>query len=284
MFKTLKKISPSFLYPYARKIRFILFSYIDSKKPYLNKMAYKGFDLYYTRGAGLIERIRFGNPNREYEPELIAKIEIELKKGKNPCFVDIGSNIGLISLAVLKAVPDAIIYAFEPSPAAFKSFFTTIFSNRLENKIRLSEVAVSNKNGEMEFSVHSDRDSSGDGLVDTGRAESAAHSIKRKVVTLDAWWEENNKPKISVIKIDIEGAELWALEGATTCIDKNKPVIFLEISVENLKAYPHSAMDVFVFFDTHRYQLSNLEGKQCTEKNILEMVKNYDTFIATPRP
>lgn len=275
MLKSLKKVSPVFIRSIARKLRINFFSLVDSKKPFLNKTNYQGFNLYYTRGAGLINRIRFGNPVRDYEPDLIEKITTELKKEQQPVFFDIGSNIGLISIGVLKKIPNINIYAFEPSPVAFKSFFTTIFANKLEKKIILSEIAISNENKEIEFATHEDRDSSGDGILDTKRTNKPATTIKIKAKTLDVWWEENNKPKVNVIKIDIEGG--------LNCIENTKPVIFLEISIENLLSYPYSSVDIYNFFQKNDYELTDTEGEKCTEINISEKIKICDTFIATPK-
>lgn len=283
MLKQLKKISPGFIKDLAREVRLFLFKLSDSRKPFLNKMKYLGFTLYFTKGAGLVQRIRFGNTHRIYEPELVEKICNEIKTVSEPIIIDIGSNIGLISLTLLRRRSDLKIFAFEPSPAAYQSFFVTIFANRIGDSIQLLNNAVADRDGELDFFVHDHTDSSGDGLADTGRAPSGnARKITMKGLRLDSWWTKNSRPKINAIKIDIEGAELFALKGAVETIKSCKPAIFLEISKANLKVYPHTENDILAFFTNCNYLLMTLEGVTATQKNIATLTEATDSFMAKP--
>lgn len=283
MLSFLKKLSPNFIKTWARNARSSAYRMSDSFKPYLTSRDYAGYRLFYTRGAGLVERIRFGNINRVYEHDLVDPIVKELSKHDSPVFLDIGTNIGLISLAVLNALPKVRIFGFEPGPTAYKSFATTIFANQLENKITLLNEALDKVPGEITFYAHNGKDSSGDGMIDTKRADSPSSAITVRSNTLDIWSRENNVPKINVIKIDIEGAELFALQGSAEFINEHKPVIFLEISTENLKVYPYTEKEVFGFFESNNYELFDLKGKKCTLENISTMVLENDTFIAKPK-
>jgi len=282
MLSFLKKLSPDFIKTIARKTRASLYTWSDSIKPYLTSRTYSGFTLYYTKGAGLVNRIRFGNPNKTYEPELVSPIVEELQKYDAPVFLDIGTNIGLISLAILQKVPNVTIFGFEPSPIAYKSFATTIFANKLEQKVKLFNEALDAKPGSITFFVHDDQDSSGDGMIDTQRAESKSTGITVKSNTLDIWHKEDNVPKVNVIKIDIEGAELFALQGATEFLKQYKPLVFLEISKENLKVYPHKEKEVLAFFEANGYALFDLHGSPVTQQNISTITETEDTFLAKP--
>lgn len=283
MLSFLKKISPDFLKTFARKTRGVLYHMSDNFKPYLANRSYSGYKLFYTRGAGLIERIRFGNLNRVYEYDLVDSLSKELLKHESSVFLDIGTNIGLISLAVLQKVPKVKIFGFEPGPIAYKSFATTIFANQLENQVTLLNEALNKEPGEITFYTHNDKDSSGDGMIDTLRAESKSTSITVKSNTLDKWSKENKVSKIHVVKIDIEGAELYALQGSIEFLKEHKPTIFLEISTENLKVYPYKEKEVFVFFESNNYDLFDMNGKKSTIENISIMVTENDTFIAKPK-
>jgi Methyltransferase FkbM domain len=57
------------------------------------------------------------------------------------------------------------------------------------------------------------------------------------LTTLDAEWLAAGQPLVSLIKIDVEGAETSTLQGATACIDKNLPAILLEWNASNLAAF-----------------------------------------------
>ncbi|MEK7173217.1 MAG: FkbM family methyltransferase, partial [Patescibacteria group bacterium] len=52
----------------------------------------------------------------------------------------------------------------------------------------------------------------------------------------DCWAEDNNIPKIDLVKIDIEGGEIYALRGMKRIIETNpKIVLFIEYCPENIK-------------------------------------------------
>jgi FkbM family methyltransferase len=230
-----------------------------------------------------MRRIRFGNPNRMYEPDLVESLIKELSMRESPVFLDIGTNIGLISLAVLRNIPGVKIFGFEPGRTPYASFATTIFANQIGDKIKLYNEALDKEAGTVTFYMHHDKDSSGDGMMDTQRAESPATPITVQSTTLDAWSKEENIPKVHVMKIDIEGAELYALQGSVGFLKEHQPIIFLEISVENLKVYPHKEKEVFDFFESNNYDLFVLNGKKCTAENISDMVRENDTYVAKPK-
>ncbi len=279
----IKRICPDWICRYARTSRQKLYHTIDLFLPYLTSRTYKGFKLYYTRGAGLIDRIRIGSTQTTYEPELVNAIIAETKSISNPVFIDIGTNIGLISLSILHSIPHAQIFGFEPSPIAYKSFATTIFANKLEQKIHLFNYAIDERAGHSTFAVHNDKDSSGDGLINTHRAHSPAASIQVLTTTLDAWWTEAGKPHIDVIKMDIEGAELRALRGAVLLLQNVRPKIFLEISLANLKVYPYNHHDILAFLHTHNYNIETLDKVLCTKDNLDSIMAITDSFIAVPK-
>jgi FkbM family methyltransferase len=66
-----------------------------------------------------------------------------------------------------------------------------------------------------------------DGLRNTGRKKGGS-AVTVPISTLDAEWREVGKPNVSLIKIDVEGAELGVLRGGSECIGQCKPAILLE--------------------------------------------------------
>jgi precorrin-6B methylase 2 len=59
------------------------------------------------------------------------RIVAELTKAATPTFLDVGANIGLMTLNVLASVPSARIHAFEPGPDQRSLLERTIAANRL---------------------------------------------------------------------------------------------------------------------------------------------------------
>lgn len=215
---------------------------------------YAGFDLVYTRGNSLVERLE---KQGAYEAEMIAAICDALVNSAGRTLVDIGANIGLISLAALDAVPDSRVFAFEPGPHQNTLLAETIKRNRLEDRLTLSTLALSNRAGRSTFAAHVRRHAAGDGLLDTGRA-GRAKSISVDTGTLDNWWAGAGHPPVDVVKLDTEGSELLILEGGTMLLEDCRPTLFVEIHERNLAPYPYGPQDVMNFVRSRGYELEEL--------------------------
>lgn len=192
--------------------------------------------------------------------------------------MDIGANIGLIALGVLTHDPNIHIHAFEPGSSRI-FLAKTIAANHLP--ITLWPLALSNHIGEELFVSHNSDLSGMDGLMDTRRV-GTGKLVKVPVTTLDAWWIPRGQPRVDVIKIDTEGAELWVLQGATKLIQSCRPVIYLEIEEQNLKVYPYQSTDILHWFVGHQYRLQALGGENCDPSNLARLISRTDTFVGRP--
>jgi len=274
----IKKIIPRKFHPIARAIYRFPIYLKEILGPYEKHVFYKGFKLHYTKGTSIINRILTHNM---YEQKLTQNIVKALVPIENPVFMDIGANIGLISLNVLSLLPNTKIYAFEPGPHQNSLLEKTIFDNDLNNHVFLIKKALSKSSGQEDFAIHKHKHASGDGLIDTGRAGVSTRA-KVEATTLDLWWSSEKTPNIDVVKIDTEGAELWILQGAATFLKNCGPTIFLEINAENLESYPYGAEDIYIYLKECGYMLKTLEGNNITPENIREYLSETQDFIALP--
>ena len=205
---------------------------------------YQGFRLFYSRGTSLIDYIYGGL----YERNLTTAIINELRYlPHNPAFVDIGANIGLVSLSIASKFPKSKIYSFEPGPHQSRLLKKTISHNNLTQQIELAQVALGDHQGIVSFFAHANAHASGDGLLDTGRAGTTT-KIAVPMDTLDHWWTKRRRPQIDVIKIDTEGSELLVLRGARKLLASQQPTVFFEMQEVNLHVFPYSARDIIDWF------------------------------------
>jgi FkbM family methyltransferase len=260
------------------KIKKKFMAWVNIFRPFLLKRNYGDFELYYSRGTSLIERIKHGDL---YEKDLSEAIINTLTQKKTPIFLDIGANIGLITLNVLGKVPDAKIYAFEPGPHQHSLLSKTVEKNNLSGKVILHKKALSNQTGKRLFAIHNTPDVSGDGFFDTGRA-GPTKNILVDCITLDDWWIATGKADIIAIKIDTEGGELFVLQGGTKMISRCHPTLFLEIWPENLKPYPYDAEDILCWLNENKYALYTLSEEPVTLSNAKDYFGLCESFIAKP--
>lgn len=273
-----KALVPSSLRPLAKAIYDLPLTMHQWLGPHERCLTYRGFELHYSRGTSLVRGIQRGEI---YEQKLTSFIVEELKGHQSPLFLDVGANIGLISLNVLHEISTVTIWAFEPGPHQAQLFRRTIEANDLADRVQLVEKALSFENGELEFRVHCSQHASGDGFFDTHRAGKTSR-IKVKTQILDELWKAQGCPKVDLVKVDTEGAELWVLQGAVELLRKARPVLVLEIDMRNIQPFPYGWDDLHVFLDEQRYILSELGGK-CVERGALgEALQRCSDFVARP--
>ncbi len=262
-----------------RNLYLDLLERVTDKGPFIRYRNYLGFKLFYScskQGTGIVNHVMM---NRIYEKDTCKILEKSLEKIKNPVFIDVGANIGLISLYVLNKFPSSKIFAFEPSPHQHELFEKTIESNNIEDRLKLYNFALSNKEGELSFFVHNEANCSGDGLIDTGRGGSGKN-IRVQTTPLDIWWNQNDRPSIDLIKIDTEGAELLVLEGSKEILSKCSPDIFFEMQKNNYRVYNYTWIDIYNLLTSFGYSIKTEHGEKFTlETAEILMKKNYN-FIA----
>jgi FkbM family methyltransferase len=226
-------------------------------------------------GTGIVNNTM---SNRIYEKDTCDFLEKSVKTIDNPIFIDVGANIGLISLYMLKKIPNIKIYSFEPSPHQCSLFKRTIEENNIANKVELYDLALSNKEGVVNFFAH-ETGCPADGLKDTGRG-GEGKNIQVNATKLDTWWKEKGKPKINLIKIDTEGAELLVLEGAIELLKECRPDIFFEMQEINYKVYGYSYFDVLNFFKNIQFSVYTESGEVLNIENTKKLMANNYNFIA----
>ena len=273
-----------FLWPFVscKQRRNILMDFVEritNFGPTIRYRYYFGFKLYYSCldevGTGIVNDTMC---NRTYEKSTCILLEKSLSKTKTPSFIDVGANIGLISLYMLKKVPDTKIYAFEPSPHQYGLFNKTIKENDLSDKIKLYDLALSDKEGHVPFFAH-DTGCPADGFKDTGRGGSG-RSIQVNTTKIDSWWKEQGNPKIDLIKVDTEGSELMVFKGAREMLQECNPDIFFEMQDINYKFYEYSYKDILTFLKDLGYSVYTETGIELDFENTIKLMENNYNFIA----
>ena len=161
-------------------------------------------------------------------------LEIKCKNKDKILFYDIGANIGSHSLALSNIFKDKIfIRAFEAQSNICKMFEETISINEIKN-IKLYRNAVSDKNNEVikiELPDYSKFNNFGGFELNKPFKNSDNFDMKRsglfeevETIKLDSFDEE-----VDFIKIDIEGMENVAVNGARNLIIKFRPFLFIEL-------------------------------------------------------
>jgi len=143
--------------------------------------------------------------------------------------VDVGANIGFLTMLMARAVGDGgQVVAFEPAPWPREMLVDHLAMNGFANT-QVVPLAVSNEVGEIDLYVASDHHQSSL-LEDWAHPSGQLHpaTIRVPTVTLDAFLEERGM-RPDLIKMDIEGAAVLALQGCEGLARRSRPVLLVEL-------------------------------------------------------
>lgn len=167
----------------------------------------------------LIENVSFELfVNGIYEPEIISYICSSIPK--NGVFIDVGANIGAVSIEVAKARPDVRVFAFEAAVKVFNYLDINQKQNKLEN-LQVYNLAI-HETSEIELPFYSPNELNGKGSFSPIFTK---ESQIVKTIRLDEFFFSNNiKPDF--IKVDVEGYELLVLKSFSKTNMQNCTVLF----------------------------------------------------------
>lgn len=139
---------------------------------------------------------------------------------------DIGANMGLFAFPAGLRASAGALYAFEPDIELANNL---IRNSRLNRHIAITPIcaAVSDTDGTAAFEV-SRYSCALNKLANSGRWNRVEASEMRQVPTLKVDTLVVDLKPPTIMKIDVEGAEMRVLEGASRTIESHRPVIMIE--------------------------------------------------------
>jgi FkbM family methyltransferase len=175
---------------------------------------------------------RFGRAvyNGSYE----AIVQETLAKCLRPgmVFYDIGANVGLFTLIGARCVgTSGRVFAFEPDPEVCQELRENVERNELHN-VEVVEAAVSSATGSADFVRADPKISPGMGIGKLTSSAGKEAKIRVRTVALNDFLSQAKPP--SVIKCDVEGAEMAVLEGARGVLKRHRPIVVCEAHSEEL--------------------------------------------------
>lgn len=166
-------------------------------------------------------------------------------------FFDVGANVGGYTLTLAKSA--ARTYSFEASSANASILKNFVNLSKL-NTIEVINKAVSNNSGER-VSIYSSPDTGGNNTQfnDFGKGCEMVSTV-----TLDQFVADNNIDYVGVIKIDIEGSELAAFQGAHDLLNKSHPVLLVEFHALAAKQANWELVELYNLLKSYGYSAHKL--------------------------
>jgi FkbM family methyltransferase len=143
-------------------------------------------------------------------------------------FIDVGANIGLWTLVAATSVgPSGRVFSFEPNPTTFDRLLENIRLNGKASRVEAFSKAVSADERVVSFVC--DRQHNLSAISSSG--SDGAHMKKVPTLALDCLLaNELVASRLAGIKLDTEGHELEALQGASGLIEERWPWLIVEFN------------------------------------------------------
>jgi FkbM family methyltransferase len=199
--------------------------------------------------------------------------------GGRPLVVfDVGANKGQYARLVLDRLGDGVeLHCFEPAPGAWAELQAKLSGDR---RVTLENVGLSNAEGAA--TLHADADGSGLASVYKRRLDhfGIAFEEKREVRLrrLDEVCRERGVRHIDLLKLDVEGHELRALEGAGELLSSGA-IDLVQFEFGGCNIDSRTYLQDFFYLLTPRYRLHRLVKDGIVPVDAYR--ERYECFITT---
>jgi len=194
--------------------------------------------------------------------------------------IDVGANIGFFTRRLAEWVrPGGLVIAIEPETRNFESLKAMLSRRGLVNVEPLQAVAAEAA-GTLKLQINAVHPAD-HRISETGTAVRA--------VTLDGLAEEQGWPEVSLLKIDVQGAEERVLRGAFEIVRRWHPTIFMEVDEAALTAMGSSAQSLLRLVGGLGYEVCRIEEGRLTAplpvEHVVSMCRagTYADFVFRPR-
>jgi FkbM family methyltransferase len=178
-----------------------------------------------------------------FEPNEFSFLRAVLEPGM--VFFDGGANDGLYSLyAARRVTASGVVVAAEPSTREFDRLQANIALNSATN-VRALKVALGAQPGSATLAI-AEEGHEGQNTIGTEVSNPTVRTAHHETValqTIDGIVDEQGLDRLDFVKLDVEGSEVEALNGATVAISRFQPIMLLEAEDERLASQNRTKAD-----------------------------------------
>jgi FkbM family methyltransferase len=202
-----------------------------------------------------------GNPVQACTFEVAELLFVERFLRPRMTVLDIGAHHGLYSLLASKKVgPQGRVIAFEPSPRERRALRLNLALNWSRN-VSVYKVALGSEAGEADFFVVEGTETGCNSLRPPDLKAGTYRPIRVRVAVLDDWLREHKIEFVDFIKIDVEGAELEVLRGASKLLStRPRPVVLIEVAEIRTAPWGYSARETIHLMQKMGYVWFNISS------------------------
>lgn len=199
-------------------------------------------------------------------------------------FFDIGANAGLFAISAAKKIGGKGVFAFEARPSTCDLLKRNLLLNGLAN-VNVVQKALGGTVGEAVPQL------AARGRDDRNTLSQATHPESKLVgqqevgtTTVDVFMKDHKIPRVDVMKVDIEGAELMMFRGARDLLERaDAPLILYEGFGFLTRGFGYHPVEILWFLESCGYSLFVLNS-ETGEISELKPDYQYDSMVIGVKP
>ncbi|HUY90883.1 MAG TPA: FkbM family methyltransferase [Pirellulales bacterium] len=209
----------------------------------------------------------------EYSESEVALFRAVLQPGQTA--LDVGAKIGAHTLALARLVgPTGRVLAFEPQRSAYYSLCGNVAQNNLD-QVACHQAVVGAAAGKINVPLLDSRHEQNFGALDLSQDFSSAATHSAPVVRID----DLGLSACHFIKLDVEGMERQALEGAVETIRRFRPLLYVEDDQAAKSHALHELLDSLGYeMYSHRAPLYNVDNFARNPENVFGSIVSLSLY------
>lgn len=256
---------------------------LRDKQPFLWRM-HNGLRVAIRAEEGLVasETVGWGCfLHRRWEPHVERALREHLRPGHRA--IDVGANLGYFTAVMADAVgPSGRVWSFEPTPPIADDLEVSIAANG-HSQVEVFRTALGDHAGTVSISFDP-RLAGNSSLIGPGSESSTAYPVP--MARLDDLYDQGRVGLPRLIKVDVEGAELGVLQGATALITAARPVVVFEVNADMSQAAGwtlRQIADIFASCGPYRLRRLTETGAVDVDPQTFDPTPgSYSDFVALP--
>lgn len=203
----------------------------------------------------------------EYE-KAITSIATRLIAAGDTC-LDVGANFGWYATLMAElCAPDGRVHAFEPVPRTFRELETNVSLSTYKENITINRNALGDHREKITIRVPKGEPSGHASLA--SKSGGNDESFDCEMLTLDDYLADHSVGDVNFVKVDIEGAEMMFLHGASRLFTQAvPPVILMEMALKQSKHFGYLPNDLIKFISSKgNYAFFTVDERDATLRQI----------------
>ena len=183
---------------------------------------------------------------------------------KDDIVIDVGSHIGTYSIPIAKKLSkgNGHLYCIEADSLNYNLLKKNIDTNKLDKVVTADRLLLSKDNNAKYISIKKTGNTGANYFIEDEEGKENFSTM-----TFSNYLKKYDFVKIDFIKIDVEGMEYLVLESISHILKELRPILYIEISQEQLNRYKNSPVQIETLLSSIGYSFFMNTYKRNSSEN-----------------